>query len=554
MLRALQTRLERWLPHRLASWLWAAQAEAAPMQGKTSWTMSSHAALLFVIAYMALDAVSFLHPFNGLNITPWNPAPALGIVFAVRWGSRVWLPMILSLVFAEWLVRGWQQPVALTFALAVLLTLVYSATGRALADRLHGRVVFTSHRELLHWLLFVCVGVLLAGSGVVVLTCLAGLLPLSDAGEAWLHYVVGDAVGILLFLPLLDLLLSESGRRELRATLMDRDGVGLLLCAILVLWLAFGLGAGSEFKYLYSLFLPVIWAGIRRGLAGAVIAVAFLQSGIIVAGQILGFGRVTVLEIQVLTLALGLVGFFIGVVIDELRLLNQELHQSMRLAAAGEMAGALAHELNQPLTALAAYGKACEIMIRQGKSDAALQDVIGRIGAECRRATDVLHRLRDFFRSGSTRLEKVDLAMLVADVEQRLASRLHDAKVECTLTVPVGLEVLADRLQIEVVLRNLLANALEAVAGNPPGERLVMLSAAEVEGHKVLLQVVDNGPGVGEMAGRVFEPFVSNKGSGMGLGLAISRAIVENHGGELWCEEGGQGVFKLLLPLEGDHG
>ena len=554
MRQASRTWLKLGVQRCTAFWAGLLPSGAAEKQGGMMRAVSWRAASLFVVAYLVLEAVSFLHPFNGLNITPWNPAPALGIVFAVRWGTRLLLPMALSLLLAEWLVRGWQQPLILTLALAVLLTLVYFATGRLLARRLHGRAVFTSHSELLHWLLLVGAGVFMAGSIVVGLTCLSGVLSFSDAGAAWLHYVVGDAVGVLLFLPLLELLFSAAGRRSLQAVVLDRDGMGLLLCAMLVLWLAFGLGVGSEFKYLYSLFLPVIWAGIRRGLAGAVAAVAFLQIGIIVAGQLLGFGRVTVLEIQVLTLALGLVGFFIGVVIDELRLLNQELHQSLRLAAAGEMAGALAHELNQPLTALAAYGKACEIMIRQGESGAALQDVIGRLSAECQRATDVLHRLREFFRSGSTRLEKVDLAGLVVDVEQRLMSRLNDAGVDCSLDVPPGLEVLADRLQIELVLRNLLVNALEAVAGNPPGERRVVLSAAEVEGGKVLLQVLDSGPGVGEMAGRVFEPFVSSKGSGMGLGLAISRAIVENHGGELWCEEGGQGVFTLLLPQEGEHG
>jgi hypothetical protein len=195
--------------------------------------------------------------------------------------------------------------------------------------------------------------------------------------------------------------------------------------------------------------------------------------------------------------------------------------------------------MRQPLTALAAYGKACEIMIRQGKSDAALQDVIGRIGAECRRATDVLHRLRDFFRSGSTRLEKVDLAMLVADVEQRLASRLHDAKVDCTLTVPVGLEVLADRLQIEVVLRNLLAKPLYEAAGLtlPKAAAETMEVAKEVlptlrpigelgpyagevilglrEGHDVFLNVAPTGCMVSTM-GQVFAPRLRAAAAGEG--------------------------------------
>jgi signal transduction histidine kinase len=120
--------------------------------------------------------------------------------------------------------------------------------------------------------------------------------------------------------------------------------------------------------------------------------------------------------------------------------------------------------------------------------------------------------------------------------------------------------MLADRLQIELVLRNLLANALEAVQEQPAGKRRITLSARRLDGKArargaggagcLQLTVEDSGKGVSQaLAARLFEPFVSSKASGLGLGLVLSRAIMEAHGGSLWAEVSGHGIFRLALPL-----
>ena len=109
--------------------------------------------------------------------------------------------------------------------------------------------------------------------------------------------------------------------------------------------------------------------------------------------------------------------------------------------------------------------------------------------------------------------------------------------------------VRVDRLQIELVLRNLLANAFDAVASQPEGERHINVTVESGNGDNVIIKVRDSGPGLSASAvGSLFEPFTSTKSSGLGLGLVISRALAEAHGGKLWAEPGDSGVFKFSLP------
>jgi two-component system sensor kinase FixL len=403
-------------------------------------------ALLLVGGYLALDWASHIHPLHGLDVTPWSPAPALGLLFLVRYGGQAAAPLALAILVADAWVRELSLPWLLACGLALQLTAGY-------------------------WLI--------AGS------------PEAPAGQ-------------------------------------------------------------PDFKYFYVLFLPVAWAAARQGLAGAVFSAAIVQVGIIGAVQLLGLSAVTVLEIQTLAVVLVLFGFFIGIVVDEKQRVSTELRQTLRLAAAGEMAGALAHELNQPLTALSAYGTACEHMLQQGETGDRLRETIRRMVAESFRAAEVVRRLRDFFRTGATRLEPIALAELLAGVVSPFAAKAQQQGVELVVDPASPYVLMADRLQLEVVLRNLLANAFDAVANQPIGQRHITLSTHAEGAGRVCVCVEDSGPGVsGAAAARLFEAFQSSKKSGLGLGLVISRAIVEAHGGNLWAEVADHGLFKLVLPTEG---
>ena len=125
-------------------------------------------------------------------------------------------------------------------------------------------------------------------------------------------------------------------------------------------------------------------------------------------------------------------------------------------------------------------------------------------------------------------------------------------RVQVTMDLPeYDLTLIGDRLQLEVVLRNLLANAFDAVADQQEGQRLIKVSLERESGNRVSIMVEDSGPGPKpDISSQIFEPFVTNKSSGLGLGLAISRAITEAHGGQLVVEPGGHGRFRWILPVE----
>ena len=241
------------------------------------------------------------------------------------------------------------------------------------------------------------------------------------------------------------------------------------------------------------------------------------------------------------------------------------LHVS-RLSAAGTMASALAHELNQPLTATASAVRAAQRMLA-GLPDAAaapgeIREAMDLAAGQALRAGQIVRRLRDFVaRDGEadTRLE--DLAKLAEEAGALALVGIAERGVQVGFRFDPWLpHVLVDRVQIQQVLVNLIRNALEAMLpddagddGAPPRPRELIVTAAAVGPEMVEVGVADTGPGLApEIAGRLFNPFVSTKPGGMGMGLSICRSIVEAHGGRLWAEPNRDGgaVFRFTLPTE----
>ncbi|MBI2801387.1 MAG: MASE1 domain-containing protein [Gammaproteobacteria bacterium] len=506
----------------------------------------------FVGLYVALDAASFIHPLHGLNITPWNPAPGLGLVLLLRRGSAAWLPLVGTVVLSEGIVRGISQSWWASLVSALVLAGGYITLGELLRRRLSPSTLLDDRTSLLNWIVLVAVGALLIS--IVYLSSLhvVGLLPADGWQAAVLRFWVGDSVGIAVAMPLFWWLSSDRGRILLISAIARWETLGYTLLSLAALWITFDVGGDSGFKLFYLLFLPIVWASARHGMAGAIISASLLQVEVVVTVQALNYGAVPLAELQILSLAMALIGFFIGSVVDEQRRTGDELKQSLRLAAAGEMAGALAHELNQPLTALVAYASACEILLERGESGDRLNVAIRGMLAESGRAGEIVRRLRDFFRTGATELKSVSLPSVLEKSVQYHREQASKQDIKFDVGAIPTVMLLADGLQLEVVLRNLLANAFDAVANADRTHRAVSIRAEILPGARISIVVEDSGSGLsGKEVALLFEPFQSSKTSGLGLGLVISRAIIDTHGGTLWGEVADHGVFKIILPIQG---
>ena len=505
----------------------------------------------FIGLYVALDVASFIHPLHGLNITPWNPAPALGLVLVVRLGRIAWLPLTIAVVAAELVMRRSGLPSWQTVAPALVLAGGYFLLGRMLARRLAAGSLLNDRRILFAWWWRVAVGTFLISVVYLFALRVVGLLPSARWWVGLLRFWVGDGVGISIMMPLLWWLTSPRARGILRATVARPESLGYLLLASLTLWVAFGLSGQNGFKLFYLLFLPVVWAAARQGMAGAIVCAAFVQVGIIVAIRGLGYNAVSVAELQILAMAIALVGFFVAAAVDELRRTGQELRQSLRLAAAGEMAATLTHELHHPLTALSAYAGACEQLLERGEVGERLHSAIRCVLRESARTSEVVHRLQDFFRSGSPELERVTLEELVESAAAPYRLRAERSGIRLRIATMPELLLRVDRLQIEVVLRSLLGFAFDAVSDSPRQPRRVWLAAWK-DGHdRVCLRIEDSGSGLTpDQVLHLFEPIAPSGSGKRQTGLAISRAIVHSHGGRLWAEAANHGVLKCELPVE----
>lgn len=231
--------------------------------------------------------------------------------------------------------------------------------------------------------------------------------------------------------------------------------------------------------------------------------------------------------------------------------MKSELIHVSRLSAMGTMASTLAHELNQPLTAIANYAEAAGTIIEDPGPDERelLREIFGEMSAQSLRAGSIVRRLRDFVSRGETAKTVEDLPKLINEASALALVGSRERGVSAQFAyAPDATPVLVDRVQIQQVLINLMRNAMEAMEGCP--ERRLSVTTALVDPETVQVTVADTGSGIApEMGERLFEAFASTKSSGMGLGLSICRTIVEAHGGRIRAKpaEGGGTEFQFTL-------
>ncbi|MGB9020177.1 MAG: PAS domain S-box protein [Pseudolabrys sp.] len=293
--------------------------------------------------------------------------------------------------------------------------------------------------------------------------------------------------------------------------------------------------------------------------------------------HIIGIGRVVVgrrkdgstfpMELAVGEMNSGNRRFFTGFIRDlterqktesRLQELQSELVHISRLTAMGEMASTLAHELNQPLSAIANYLKGSRNLL-EGRSDdnsTTIRTALDRAADQAVRAGQIIRRLRDFVSRGETERHAESVSKLVEEASALALVGVKDRGINVQFQFDPSIDlVLADRVQIQQVLLNLIRNSMDAMETSQVRDLKITLAATD--NGFIRISVIDSGSGIApEVAKQLFQPFVTTKRDGMGVGLSISRTIVEAHGGQIWVEQNPSGgtIFHFTLPAiaEGD--
>lgn len=502
---------------------------------------------LYVSAFVLLDHASYVFPMEIFNVTPWNPQASLAIALVMLIGQRAIWVVFLALFAAEQLNRATNLPAA--FLVAAVLSSGYAAIATLLRDRYPVSPALQRRDDVVRLVVVITLGSLFVGLIYIASVVLASR-HVNGAMEAWLRFWIGDTVGIVVTLPLLLMMFDAERRRQIGGLFRDRLVILQWGAVAATLVIVFVLPELQRFKFFYLLFLPLVWIAARSGMAGTAPAMIFLQVGVVIGVQTTGMASLTVFELQTLLLALAITGFFVAVMVDERQRISDDLRRTLKLAAAGEMAAAVTHELNQPLTAMTNYANACKGMVEQLPGDVPplLAATLERIAAEARRSGDVVRRLRDLFRGGIHKRDPVELDCLVSHAVAVFKEREPSAQIAVEREGD-GFTANVDRVQIELVLRNLLQNAIEATGKKRNSLVVVRLRKWR---DAIRVEVVDDGPGIPDARlERIFEPFVTDKPNGMGVGLSMSRAIIEAHGGKLMAEPGPGGCFYFVLPMTG---
>ena len=449
----------------------------------------------------------------------------------------------------------------MTTAAELCLTLAYVGLAFVLKNSLKFDIRQFRLRDVVAFLLLIPPGAALSASLYCGVLYLGGELSSDKVLVALGHCWIGAALGIITVIPAITALfvyLSPPRGRLSGHTLFTVFIFALGMC----LGFAALVGVGDRLYYLFNLlFLPVIWVAMREGYAGVALALVVIQLTLAVITAVVGYDTTDFAILQSLMLVLSITGLLLGAVTTDrkdaaLRLREQqrELARMASDARIGAMGMALAHEVSQPLSTVAAYVHAARRLLQVSAASAPVMDALVKAEAEAQRAREVLERIRDFVSNGNLNLTTFDVPILAERIgalcREEAAARGTHVEVDSIGPVP---PVKADVVQIEQVLINLVANAVDAASERSDARGRVILRVAAKAG-AILIRVEDNGKGVApELADNIFDAYQTTKPRGMGLGLHLSRRIVQRHAGRLWWEPipTGGARFVVELPTDG---
>ena len=521
-----------------------------------------HTALFLV--FLPLTYLSTIFELTELRATPWKPETGIAVAAGLLLGRPAMVSMAAA-IFVSTKLWGWPLPGVWEYVSALLRAGVFVGFASVAAPYLM-RYPQPTLQTIIAFLGFsVAVTLIYAPARGALLWVSDGIDP-----DYLFNYSVtlsiGNLLGILTVVPLF----LATGKAEgivayLRSWSFFHSAA--LLALVVTSMLVFATPEINHFKFFYLIFVPVIVFSIRDGYAAAAFSVLLsdlLMLGILYARD---FQSSTVAELQVLMLSLSVTGLLLGTAISErahalaerershLRLQESQaaLLQASRLSLASEMAAALAHELNQPLTSVRNYIRAVRRRLDSAEfNSSTLKSDIDAAVSQVDEAASLIRSTRGFLQRGNIQLSPTELEPLISSCAELVVPELRRAgialeKADMSKLPPV----VCNKVQIQQVVMNIVRNAKEAIVlGNPRQRAISIKASASVRPGFLEVAIADSGPGVApEMKRLLFQPLHSSKPEGLGLGLSLCNTIIRSHGGEFWLDDrvtsGARFVFTL---------
>jgi len=517
--------------------------------------------LAYLVGYVLLDWLSYFTPIASIGITPWNPPTGLSFALVILLG-RDYIPWLFAAPFlSAALLVDPPLPIEVNLLGAMIIGAGYGgATWLLTSPRLALDRTLSDRRSLL--LLFAVTAVSTAAVAIAYVGLLLafGVATSSEALTLTLHQWIGDMIGVTVFTPFLLILLT---RRRILMPSLELAGIVVLLAVTIAA--VFGLSDTFRVKQFYLFFLPVMWAAVRFGLEGASACLVLTQLGMMAAIHYTSVHAYDVTAYQALMIVLALTGLTVGTVVNEqlrtqaqLRHNQQALERAARLDTMGAFAAALAHEINQPLTAIANYARLAKIAVEKQPPDTeTARQAASHAVTQVDRAAEVVRRLRDFIRLGRNEMSVNSAGDLIREAISHCRSDIAAARVEVETRIARNVPpIMCDGLQIQQVLINLVRNAAESVGSSGRADGHISVEATPVDKGRVMMTVRDNGPGFDpDILERALAPFTTTKSEGLGLGLALARSAAEIHGGQILVDSSSSGAaVSFTVPIATEIG
>ncbi len=507
---------------------------------------------IFIASYAILDWEGLSHPFDLPNVTPWAPSSGLTYALILVFGRKyLWLGFVGDLV-AHIAVRPLVVPLIVEVGSCLIVGLGHGLCALGLLNsKLNFNPKLATIRDV-QLLTFV------AGAGAVLIQSLdLALITLTGQAE-WQHFStilirswIADVIGVLVLAPFLIFLLTD--RRQWK---LDWEFIAQIFCTLI----SFLVMARWGLQYFYILFLPIVWMAVSGGLANVSIGMLLTQFGLIATIHLSSLGAGTNTDLEARLLVLTLTGLAAGALVSERRRAEQQLRtQQMHLArraqidSVAELAGALAHEINQPLTAAGTYARIAAAGHRSSEKDnGTATEALLKAVAQIERAVAVVTSLRNLMRTGNVVRRPCALLAVVKYSLSAMQFELESSDAVVTLDIPPDLpQVKVDEISLQQVFINLVRNAVESLRDGDLEENTITISARHDGSDFIEMSIRDSGPGFPELLPQSLPlPFQSSKVEGLGVGLSLCRSIIEEHGGRFWIEAAQRGAnVCFTLPV-----